>query len=554
MTARLQSLRHQEKKSAGSSGHRQHHHHHHHHHQHQHQHQQSSQQSLHQGPSPAASPNPSLSPSPKHPDGRRANKPLMEKRRRARINQSLAALKALILDSARLENTKHSKLEKADILELTVRHLQRQRSLAQPGLSRYKAGYQDCSREVSRYLDAPDIITGNTTPMDPAVKQRLLRHLDSCVSELDLDLGSRPDSGLGSSPGSVTDRVTGAGSPGPLEHHVASTAHCSTALNPAGLIKAEIPDVEPARPDSSTTAGDENNNNNNSSNSNGSNASNVSIGSSNGGNGSGVNGRPASAFGQLNTAGLDPHHHPPAPQPPPPPPPPPPPLPPPATGIPIIDQAPGSQQNSNMLSVVQVIPSRLPDGQVVFLLPSHYVQLAAAAAANGISIGPNPPTAIWAATNMSLLKATDKLAKRSHEDMQEWQDSASSVAAVANQTAVAVASGNASVSASVSASASASASGNAAAGPKSSKSPRLEQQLQPEQPLDFTTTSKKLKTAGGSQHQQQFTIRLAAEGPIPQDDRPSSHASSSDFVTGIGSPSPLPQQPIRDEEGMWRPW
>lgn len=45
----------------------------------------------------------------------------MEKRRRARINQSLAALKALILDSARLENTKHSKLEKADILELTVR-------------------------------------------------------------------------------------------------------------------------------------------------------------------------------------------------------------------------------------------------------------------------------------------------------------------------------------------------------------------------------------------------------------------------------------------------
>ncbi|KAG5329965.1 HES4 factor, partial [Acromyrmex heyeri] len=83
-----------------------------------------------------------------------ANKPLMEKRRRARINQSLAALKALILDSARLENTKHSKLEKADILELTVRHLQRQRSLAQPGLSRYKAGYQDCSRES---LDKPVI-------------------------------------------------------------------------------------------------------------------------------------------------------------------------------------------------------------------------------------------------------------------------------------------------------------------------------------------------------------------------------------------------------------
>ncbi|RLU17263.1 hypothetical protein DMN91_011332 [Ooceraea biroi] len=476
MTARLHSLRHQEKKSAGSS-HRQHHQH---------------QQAVHQGPSPAPSPSPSLSPSPKHSDGRRANKPLMEKRRRARINQSLAALKALILDSARLENTKHSKLEKADILELTVRHLQRQRSLAQPGLSRYKAGYQDCSREVSRYLDAPDIITGNTTPMDPAVKQRLLRHLDSCVSELDLDLGSRPDSGLGSSPGSVTDRVAGATSPGPLDHHVPVGPHCSAAaLTPAGLIKSEIPEmVEAARPDSSTTAGDENNNSS----------------------------RPTSAFSQVvNPTTLDPHHpHHPA-------------------GLPV-DQASTSQQNPNMLSVVQVIPSRLPDGQVVFLLPSHYVQLAAAAAANGISIGPNPPTAIWAATNMSLLKATDKLTKRPHDDLsQEWQDPTTG-------------------------------------GLKPSKSPRMEQ---PEQPLDFTTTSKK-KTAGtrGSAHpatvdhhhhhhhlrqQQQSSAHLPAEaggganGPVVHEDRPSSHAGS-EVAVGMSSPSPVGQQPVKDEEGMWRPW
>ncbi|XP_033200970.1 bHLH protein similar to Deadpan isoform X1 [Bombus vancouverensis nearcticus] len=530
MTARLHSLRHQEKKSAGNT------------HRHYHHHQSQHQQSVHQGPSPSASPSPSLSPSPKHSDGRRANKPLMEKRRRARINQSLAALKALILDSARLENTKHSKLEKADILELTVRHLQRQRSLAQPGLSRYKAGYQDCSREVSRYLDAPDIITGNTTPMDPAVKQRLLRHLDSCVSELDLDLGSRPDSGLGSSPGSVTDRVTGSGSPGPLEHHVPSTAHCSTTLNPVGLIKAEIPDIEPARPDSSTTAGDENNNNSNS--------------SSNG------NSRPTSAFGQVNTTNLDSHHHPPPPPPP---------------GMPVIDQASSSQQNPNMLSVVQVIPSRLPDGQVVFLLPSHYVQLAAAAAANGISIGPNPPTAIWAATNMSFLKATDKLAaKRPHEDIQEWQDAATvavnaAAAAVAATVAAAATSGNASVSASISASAPVSTFATnaiSAIGSKPSKSPRLEQ---PEQPLDFTTTSKKPKSNTRAslpavanvehhlqqQQQQQLIGRLTTEGAIPphSEDRPSSHASG-EFVTGIRSPSPLqqPQQPAKDEEGMWRPW
>lgn len=64
----------------------------------------------------------------------------MEKRRRARINQSLAILKALILESAKNNSNKsadgqpkHTKLEKADILELTVRHFQKHRHLDNPG-------------------------------------------------------------------------------------------------------------------------------------------------------------------------------------------------------------------------------------------------------------------------------------------------------------------------------------------------------------------------------------------------------------------------------------
>jgi Helix-loop-helix DNA-binding domain len=51
---------------------------------------------------------------------KRANKPLMEKRRRARINQSLAVLKALIVESNAKncktvdgQKQKHTKLEKA---------------------------------------------------------------------------------------------------------------------------------------------------------------------------------------------------------------------------------------------------------------------------------------------------------------------------------------------------------------------------------------------------------------------------------------------------------
>lgn len=71
---------------------------------------------------------------------KRTNKPLMEKRRRARINQSLAILKALILESTKANNNKtgehqpkHTKLEKADILELTVRHFQKHRHIDNEG-------------------------------------------------------------------------------------------------------------------------------------------------------------------------------------------------------------------------------------------------------------------------------------------------------------------------------------------------------------------------------------------------------------------------------------
>uniref|UniRef100_A0A8C3S4A3 Hes family bHLH transcription factor 2 n=1 Tax=Chelydra serpentina TaxID=8475 RepID=A0A8C3S4A3_CHESE len=50
-------------------------------------------------------------------------KPLMEKRRRARINESLNQLKTLILPLIGKDNSRYSKLEKADILEMTVQFL-----------------------------------------------------------------------------------------------------------------------------------------------------------------------------------------------------------------------------------------------------------------------------------------------------------------------------------------------------------------------------------------------------------------------------------------------
>ncbi|XP_036163451.1 transcription factor HES-4 isoform X4 [Myotis myotis] len=116
---------------------------------------------------------------------RKSSKPVMEKRRRARINESLAQLKTLLLDALRKESARHSKLEKADILEMTVRHL---RSLrrgpaaaalgADPAvLSKYRAGFSECLAEVHRFLAAREDI-----PAD--VRSRLVGHLAACLGQL----------------------------------------------------------------------------------------------------------------------------------------------------------------------------------------------------------------------------------------------------------------------------------------------------------------------------------------------------------------------------------
>ncbi|XP_039278999.1 protein hairy [Nilaparvata lugens] len=269
-------------------------------------------------------------------DGRRANKPLMEKRRRARINQSLALLKTLILDSAKSENTKHSKLEKADILELTVRHLQRQKTLGSAVLDKYRAGYQECAKEVTRFLDTPELHLGVTPNLsikpgsphqliDPTMKQRLLRHLESCVSEIDLDFS------LAAVKSGLTDAIDNR-----LEDMLMA-------------VKQEPLDCDdttsPAKPDSSTVSpGDENNNS-------------AGAAKNHKRRSSGARSRKSSnpekkplVTSTKATKAMDV-----------------------ATDF---SSSPATQAStSSQVSVVQVIPSRLPDGQVVFLLPSHYVQV-----------------------------------------------------------------------------------------------------------------------------------------------------------------------------------
>ncbi|XP_022172282.1 transcription factor HES-1-B [Myzus persicae] len=135
---------------------------------------------------------------------RKNNKPIMEKKRRARINQCLNELKTLILDALKKDPARHTKLEKADILEMTVRHLQslhRNGSSSRPLAStacptaeplspssstaaltavvvqKFQTGYQECAGEVNRFVDRLDGV-------DEEIKKRLMSHLDSCVAKM----------------------------------------------------------------------------------------------------------------------------------------------------------------------------------------------------------------------------------------------------------------------------------------------------------------------------------------------------------------------------------
>merc|ERR1712029_320538 len=106
---------------------------------------------------------------------RKIVKPLIERKRRARINSCLDELKDLMMFALQSEGESISKLEKADVLELTVKHLRklkRQQMLTvNPGLEmdRYRAGFTTCATEVSRCLAS--------TGVDVAIGSRLMSHL-----------------------------------------------------------------------------------------------------------------------------------------------------------------------------------------------------------------------------------------------------------------------------------------------------------------------------------------------------------------------------------------
>ncbi|XP_015261746.1 PREDICTED: transcription factor HES-2 [Gekko japonicus] len=110
---------------------------------------------------------------------RKSLKPLMEKRRRARINDSLNQLKTLILPLIGKDSSRYSKLEKADILEMTVQFLKElpdSRASLPASTDGYCEGYQACLCRLTNLLP-------KFTFLNPDVCNSLLRHLQQASDE-----------------------------------------------------------------------------------------------------------------------------------------------------------------------------------------------------------------------------------------------------------------------------------------------------------------------------------------------------------------------------------
>ncbi|KAM3861276.1 hairy/enhancer-of-split related with YRPW motif protein 2 [Diretmus argenteus] len=115
---------------------------------------------------------------------RKKRRGIIEKRRRDRINNSLSELRRLVPTA--FEKQGSAKLEKAEILQMTVDHLKMLQAAGGKGyfdahalaLDFLSLGFRECVTEVSRYLSAVEGLDSG----DP-LRSRLLSHLTSCASQ-----------------------------------------------------------------------------------------------------------------------------------------------------------------------------------------------------------------------------------------------------------------------------------------------------------------------------------------------------------------------------------
>ncbi|GMS84520.1 hypothetical protein PENTCL1PPCAC_6695 [Pristionchus entomophagus] len=148
-------------------------------------------------------PSPSVSPQGIN-QTRKMKKPLMEKKRRKRINDSLSWLKDNLFS---LAPHHRSKLEKADILELTIEYIKMLQSSQSPSThsnSSYRRGLQDGFSHASRStFDFLNLSFPSHSPSGQHVQSTLLTHLSESCRVL---LSSLPSSSSPSTLSSSSDK------------------------------------------------------------------------------------------------------------------------------------------------------------------------------------------------------------------------------------------------------------------------------------------------------------------------------------------------------------
>ncbi|KAM8831831.1 hairy/enhancer-of-split related with YRPW motif protein 2 isoform 1-T3 [Spinachia spinachia] len=109
---------------------------------------------------------------------------VIEKRRRDRINRSLVELRRLVPPALHQQGS--AKLEKAEILQMTVEHLKVLQAAGGEGhldahaLDFLSVGFRECVMEVSHYLSAVEGVASG----DP-LRCRLISYLAYCSSQRD---------------------------------------------------------------------------------------------------------------------------------------------------------------------------------------------------------------------------------------------------------------------------------------------------------------------------------------------------------------------------------
>lgn len=116
---------------------------------------------------------------------RKVMKPLLERKRRARINKCLDELKDLMAECFQGNGDNSVKFEKADILEVTVQHLrqlkQQKQQMAHNNIAAqqsFRSGYIQAANEVSRCM-------ASLPKVDVQFGTKLMTHLGLRLSQLE---------------------------------------------------------------------------------------------------------------------------------------------------------------------------------------------------------------------------------------------------------------------------------------------------------------------------------------------------------------------------------